>query len=54
MSKKEKELARLLVRLTLVFLDIIWVGLIVAISTYFIKSALGIDIFPEWSLFPKF
>ena len=37
MSKKEKELAKLLVRLTLVFLDIIWVGLIVAIATYFIK-----------------
>jgi hypothetical protein len=54
MSQKDKELARLLVKLTLVFLDIIWVSLIVAIATYFIKSALGIDIFPEWSLFPKF
>tara|TARA_B100000131_G_scaffold93175_1_gene89997 strand:- start:199 stop:363 length:165 start_codon:yes stop_codon:yes gene_type:complete len=53
MSQKDKELAKLLVRLTLIFLDVIWVGLTVAIATYCIKSALGIDIFPGWSLFPK-
>ena len=53
MSKKDKELARLLLRLTFIFLDIIWIFLIVAICTYGIKSAIGIDIFPNWSLFPK-
>lgn len=54
MTQKDKELARILMRLTFVFLDLIWLCLIIAICTYGIKSAIGVDIFPDWSLFPKF
>jgi hypothetical protein len=51
MSQKDKDLARLLMRLTYIFLDLMWLFLIIAICTYSIKTTFGIDLFPNWSLF---
>ena len=51
MSQRDKDLARLLMRLTYIFLDLMWLFLIIAICAYGIKSAIGVDIFSNWSLF---
>ncbi len=51
MTQKDKELARLVMKLAFVFLDLIWIGLIIAIMVYSLKTTFGYDIFPNWSLF---
>tara|TARA_A100001011_G_scaffold90956_1_gene95616 strand:- start:1397 stop:1561 length:165 start_codon:yes stop_codon:yes gene_type:complete len=53
LKKKNKALLKFLFKCGYILFEIVVIFVMTATFIYLIKSALGIDIFPGWSLFSK-
>lgn len=50
MSNKDKEIFKILAMFFRAMTDVIAIAIFMVIFLYIVKAALGIDIFPGWSL----